>query len=232
MKRSLTLALLSIGLAAGALSVTAVPAAAATNVSLPTISGTARVGETLTASRGGWRTGLKPTLYVTQWLRDGSPVSGANNQKFVLSAADLGSKFSVRITAIQEGSVSQATSKQTAAVLPGIITAGTPSVTGKVQIGQTLTPVPGNWQPPGVSFYYQWFVDGAWVHGCTDALNDPGDCKFAFSQPDTGQTFLLNNPTWVGKQVKVVVWGRKLGYVEKFRTAVAGFVKAQPAGQG
>ena len=64
------------------------------NSSLPTIGGTAREAQTLTASNGSW-TGTAPISYAYRWQRCNSAgsscssISGATNQNYVLSHGDL-----------------------------------------------------------------------------------------------------------------------------------------------
>ncbi|MFT4232374.1 MAG: S-layer homology domain-containing protein [Leucobacter sp.] len=81
----------------------------------PTISGTAQVGQTLTANAGTW--GPAPVTLAYQWLRDGTAISGATGKTYVPAAADQGKKISVRVTGSKTGyqTVSK-TSAQTAAV--------------------------------------------------------------------------------------------------------------------
>ena len=82
---------------------------------LPTVTGTTKVGKTLTASRGTWdSSGL---TYGYQWLRDGKAISGATKNTYVLTSSDAGKKLSVKVTAKRPGHLAgTATSKQTAAI--------------------------------------------------------------------------------------------------------------------
>lgn len=85
-----------------------VPAPSApTNTVAPSITGTATVGQTLTAAVGTW-TG-SPS-YARQWLRNGTAISGATGTTYLLIAADQGASISVRITATNAGGSAQATS--------------------------------------------------------------------------------------------------------------------------
>ena len=72
------------------------------NTSLPTISGTPTVGQTLTASPGGWDGNPSPT-FTYQWLRNGVAITSpapAVNQSYLLVTADIGTNtISVRVTA-------------------------------------------------------------------------------------------------------------------------------------
>lgn len=86
------------------------------NTALPTISGTAQVGSTLSSTVGSW-TGTPTPTYARQWLRDGSPISGATGATYLLSSADLGAAISVRVVATNSVDSAQATSAPTAAVV-------------------------------------------------------------------------------------------------------------------
>ncbi|WNY35438.1 S8 family serine peptidase [Curtobacterium flaccumfaciens] len=66
-----------------------------------TVSGTAKVGSTLTAKHGTWST-TKAT-YKYQWLRDGKVVKSATGSKVTLGSSDLGHRISVRVTAHASG---------------------------------------------------------------------------------------------------------------------------------
>ena len=66
----------------------------------PTISGTAQVGETLTADTSGIADadGLSNVQYEYQWLADDSDMSGATNATYTLVAEDEGKAISVGIS--------------------------------------------------------------------------------------------------------------------------------------
>jgi hypothetical protein len=70
----------------------------------PTIAGTTRPGQTLTAGNGTW-SGTVPMTFARQWRRcdaDGLncvDIVGATAGTYVLAAADLGHRIRVRVTA-------------------------------------------------------------------------------------------------------------------------------------
>ncbi len=82
----------------------------------PTITGTAKIGETLTALPGEWNeTGL---TFSYQWKANGSPISGAEASTHLLTLAELGKTISVTVTAEKTGYTSaMATSLGTAEVM-------------------------------------------------------------------------------------------------------------------
>ncbi|MBN9195516.1 MAG: cell wall-binding repeat-containing protein [Microbacterium sp.] len=69
----------------------------------PTITGTVRVGSTLTAHAGTWTDG---TSLAYQWYANGVPLSGATASTLGLSSAVQGKRISVRVTGAQTGYVS------------------------------------------------------------------------------------------------------------------------------
>ncbi len=99
----------------------AVAGIAPANTALPTISGTAKDGETLTASNGTW-TGADPISISYQWRRcdasgaNCSDISGAGSGTYTLVGADDGSTIRVVVTASNAYGSASATSSQTAAV--------------------------------------------------------------------------------------------------------------------
>ena len=92
----------------------AVAAAVPGNTALPTISGTAKDAQTLTATNGTWSG--SPTSYAKQWQRCDSAganctnISGATAATYVLASADVGSKIRVKVTATNASGSASATS--------------------------------------------------------------------------------------------------------------------------
>ena len=89
----------------------------------PTISGTAQVGQTLTASTSGIADadGLAGAVYLYQWLSSrNSEIVGATGSSYTLQASDAGKEISVRVMFIDNaGNVEILTSAPTSAVLAG-----------------------------------------------------------------------------------------------------------------
>lgn len=62
----------------------------------PKLSGSARVGRTLTVRRGAW---LASPTFGYRWLRGGKPIKGATRRTYRLHRADRGERISCRVTA-------------------------------------------------------------------------------------------------------------------------------------
>jgi len=146
--------------AAGVLAATA-SAAAPTNTAPPTITGTAKVGETLTVSNGTWSG--SPTAYDYQWQRCGSvnctDISGATQKTYKVTSADAGRTLRAVVTATNDDGTASATSDHTA-VVPAVPGAPKnqlkPVILGDAWVGQTLSAAHGRWSGSPTSFTYQW----------------------------------------------------------------------------
>ena len=111
--------LLAVGSAQGARKV------APTNTSLPTISGTPRAGETLTAASGAW-SGSSPITFAYRWQRCNKNGNGCNNigsasnQTYTLQKGDAGHRMRVTVTASNSDGSANAVSAPTAVVADGL----------------------------------------------------------------------------------------------------------------
>ncbi len=88
----------------------------------PTISGTARVGQTLSASTSGISDpdGLTNVSYSYQWLADDAEIDGATTSTYTLQASDNGKAIKVQVTFTDDaGSDESLTSEGTSAVVMG-----------------------------------------------------------------------------------------------------------------
>ena len=117
----------SIGDGAASDEVTATTVAAKPNspaTGTPTISGTAQVGETLTADTTGIddSDGLADVSYNYQWLADDTEIASATGNTYVLTSAELGNAVKVRVSftddAGNEENLTSAATDAVAAVPP------------------------------------------------------------------------------------------------------------------
>jgi hypothetical protein len=86
------------------------------NTELPQLTGTPKVGETLTCSNGAW-TG-SPTSFGRIWLRDGGQIAGETGTTYVVKSADQGHSIACEVTATSEVGSSSATSNALAVPPP------------------------------------------------------------------------------------------------------------------
>ena len=144
-----------------------------TNLTQPTLSGTARIGSTLTATPGTWA----PAADVTyQWRAGGVDVPGATGSTFTVGQEQVGQRVRVRVTASRLGYPSTtALSPRTRLVSPGTLAGTTaPRIDGEPVVDATVTADPGSWSPAPDTFTYQWLADGAPVAGATGRQLTPG----------------------------------------------------------
>ena len=79
------------------------------NTVTPTVSGTPKVGKTLSCSSGTW-TGSEPLSFTYRWLRNGAPITGAISNAYTAKWADAGRKVSCRVRASNAAGSASATS--------------------------------------------------------------------------------------------------------------------------
>lgn len=159
----------------------------------PTVTGTAAVGQTLTATTGTWA-GAPPT-FAAQWERcdsAGAPciaIPGATNPTYVVAGADVGSTLRVSVTARNAAGAGTAASAPTAVVeAVGTPTNTTlPTVTGTAQVGQTLTASTGAWDGSPTSFAFQWQRCSAAGTSCVDLPGATGG-TYVVTAGDAGST--------------------------------------------
>ena len=146
----------------------------------PTITGTAQVGETLTANTSGVADadGLSSVQYEYQWLADDSDISGATSLTYTLADTDEGKAIKVEVTFTddeghEETLISTATDAVAAAPTPNSPATGAPTISGTAQVGQTLTAdTSGIADADGlgnVQYEHQWLADDAEIAGATNA---------------------------------------------------------------
>ena len=138
---------------------------APSNTSPPTISGTAQVGQTLTASIGTWTYQSTPT-YTYSWSRCNevgsscSTIGGATGATYVVQAVDGNDTLRVTVTASNGQGSASATSPQTSLVpleTNAPRASSVPAISGTTQVGQTLSTSIGSWIYQSTpSYTFQW----------------------------------------------------------------------------
>ena len=155
----------------------------------PTINGTAQVGETLTVDTSNIadEDGLTNVAYSYQWLAGGADIEGATGSSYTLTAAQEGQTVQVRVSftydADGEETRTRLTSSATAAVsAPNSPATGAPTISGTVQVGETLTAdtssIADDDGLDNASFSYQWVsndgIADSDIAGATASTYTPG----------------------------------------------------------
>lgn len=143
------------------------------NLAAPAISGTARVGEALTATPGSWTPSGATFSY--QWISAGVPVPGAAAPSYVPSADDVGKQLTVRVTASRAGMSSGVahaalTLPVVAAavpVTPSVKNLVKPKIKGTAKVGETLKITAGSWNPASVKKKIRWLANGKVIKKAT-----------------------------------------------------------------
>ena len=157
----------------------------------PTITGTAQVGETLTADTSGVvdADGLSNVQYDYQWLADDAEISGATNATYTLIDNEESKAIKVEVSFTDDADngetlTSVATDAVAAAPTPNTPATGAPTISGTAQVGETLTAnTSGVADADGLSdvqYEYQWLADAAAITGATGStytLTDSEESK-------------------------------------------------------
>ena len=150
----------------------------------PTISGTAQVGQTLTASTSTITDpdGLTNVSYSYQWLADDTEIDRATNSTYTPQTTDIGKVIKVRVTFTDDGDNDE--SLTSAGTVTVTVTAtvnrpatGAPTISGTAQVGQTLTASTSTITDPdgltNVSYSYQWLADDTEIDRATNSTYTP-----------------------------------------------------------
>ena len=192
-----------------------IPGPAAANspaTGAPSISGTARVGETLTVDTSGIddADGMSGAVFSYQWLADGVDIAGATSDTYTLVDADFDKAVKVRVIFNDDDDNEETlTSEPTAAVAakPNSPATGAPIISGTARVGETLTvDTLGIDDADGMSgavFSYQWLADGVDIAGATSDTYTLVDADFdkavkvrvIFNDDDDNEETLTSEPT-------------------------------------
>ena len=184
------------GAARASLAVAAIPNSAATGA--PTISGTAQVGQMLTASTSGISdsNGLANAIFTYQWIaNDGTEdtdIQDATGSAYTVGADDEGKTIKVRVSFTDDGGNQETrTSDVTVAVaaIPNSAATGAPTISGTAQVGQMLTAsTSGISDSNGLAnaiFTYQWIAND----GTEDTdIQDATGSAYTVGADDEGKT--------------------------------------------
>ena len=148
----------------------------------PSISGTVRVGETLTAETSAIddADGMNGAVFSYQWLADDADIAGATSDTYTLVETDVGKAIKVKVSFRDDRNHQESlTSEATAAVepRPNSPATGAPSISGTVRVGETLTAetsaIADADGMSGAVFIYQWLANDAEITGATGDTYTP-----------------------------------------------------------
>lgn len=168
------------------------------NSAPPTISGTARQGQTLTGQTGSW-SGSTPIAFGFQWRvcdtagASCSDLAGATAQTHVVTSAEVGHTLRVLVVASNSAGTASVLSAATTVVTSGAAPSNTspPVITGTLLSGRTVTANNGSWTGSPTSFAYAWQRCDSGGNNCVWFAN-------------AAKTYLLAD-TDVGHTVRVLV---------------------------
>lgn len=164
----------------------------------PEITGTTRVGGTLTALGLDWVDWFssKPDGYAPtyQWSRNGNPIKGATASTYRLTSKDRGRTIQVTEYPRAAGFVttSYARSAPTSTIRTGRLTTARPKIGGRAKVGKRVVAKTKGWTN-GTKFRYQWFLGKRAIKGATKRK-------------------LQLTRSMRGKRLVVKVTGKKAGY--------------------
>ena len=125
----------------------------------PAVSGSPRIGGTLTCSRGTWDDeGVAPYDVAYQWFSDGEQIPFARSLTYIVQLGDAGHALACRVTAL---GLRDAFSASVAVTDP--VNRNVPRAGGDPHVGRTLTCLPGTWDGPDYTFTYAWLRSGTQV---------------------------------------------------------------------
>lgn len=135
----------------------------------PTVTGTAQVGNTLSASL----TGVDAGAITWQWYRGETAIEGATASTYVLVTADSNKEILVKATAEENSNYTGTASSDPVQVAKQVIT-GSVTITAsteEVKTGTVLTAANENIQPEAARTggTWQWYRDGSAIEGADAA---------------------------------------------------------------
>ena len=142
-----------------------VPGLAPEDRTLPTISGNATVGETLSCVSGEWKGAPAPS-FTYRWLLEGTLV--ASSESYVVSAEADEQTVVCEVTASNSEGQASAKSAQLRISGSAPVNVKPPEVSGSAVVGATLTCSPGTWTgAPTPTLSYEWLRDDSPIASAT-----------------------------------------------------------------
>lgn len=169
----------------------------------PTITGTAKVGATLTgATATTWSPSGSTLTYIWK-TSSGVTLQSGLKKTLVVPSSAFGKTISLTIQGSKAGYITATrTSTATATVKAGALTPGRAIVSGRAKVGVTLRAVTSGWNPAPVKLTYRWYANGKPVSGAV---------KSSFKIPSWAK----------GRTLKVKVTGTKTGYASTYKVSAS-----------
>jgi hypothetical protein len=180
---------------------------------VPTVVGTKKFGETLTAVTGTWTAGAVLTY---AWKRSGSTSTISTSSRYTLAAADVGKTLTVTVTGKRAGytTVSKPSVATSTVVTATFTTSPLPTITGTATSGLTLTAVTSGWAPStAVTFTYVW-KRASTASGTKTVITGA-----------TSSTYRLVTADKL-KYISVTVTASKSGYTSNTQTSATTYVRS------
>ena len=173
----------------------------------PVISGTAQVGETLTADTTDVEdgNGLDRVQFRFQWVsHDGSAdtdIASETDSTYTLAASDEGKTIRVRVAFTDRGGYAESLTSEAMEAVSFAVrqqqanspATGTPAISGTAEVGKTLTADTSDIADAdglsGATFTYQWIAND----GSADTdIQDATDSTYTLAAADEGRTVKVN----------------------------------------
>ena len=152
-----------------------------TNDVLPSTSGNAVVGSTLSVNVGSWS---GPNIeYTYAWFKGDEPIWAANTETLELTANEQGYAIKCQVFAANPSGDTWANTPLTDVVIssPPVVTVG-PEITGNATLNSTLTANAGIWEgTPTITYQWQWAHISANIYGANAST-------YVITQEDVGHS--------------------------------------------
>ncbi|NMP38055.1 MAG: hypothetical protein GX051_08065 [Clostridiales bacterium] len=215
-------------------SVTGEASASCTIDRIPKIGGsvtisdtTPAVGQILTANTS--KITPNDTLLSYQWYRGDSPITGATQESYTVSADDYNQKLKVVVSSAQPDCAGSKESALTSAVSAAAL-GGTVTISGELEKGKTLTAQTDGITPAGVTdFTYQWYRGSTKISGATSKTYVPvkGDVG-KILKVTVGSSHSCYTGTVTGKAGSAILGDKKIASTTY--TVADGLVKGVASG--
>jgi hypothetical protein len=167
----------------------------------PTVTGTARIGYTLTAHVAAWSP--TPTSLSYQWYVSDSIIPGATTSSYPLTIDVFDTEITVRIVGRYPTYATTTYTSRPVVVGPGVFgSAPTPTISGVAHVNTELTANTGTWSPTPDALGYQWKSNGIAIPGETSSSYDV-------------------SPNQVGHRISVSVTGTRFDYDPTTKTSAS-----------